>query len=254
MKEGTQEGKNVSGKAIQLSFLPSFLLTFGKMRSLCMMINHRSLFGLLTLVLLFAGCTVPKIVVLHDPLSADEHVRLGTIYEAQGKTDLAMNQYREAVRQDKRHVRAWSLLGDVAYRLEVYAAAQDAYEAALELDPGSGDLHNNLAWVYARQDRKLGKTRELVERAMELTPDHRPYYLDTLGVVLLKQGKIREAIASLEESVATIPSDQHGMLAEAYQHLAEAYEAAGDRERAEQALAEHRRLKQRTAQQAAPEQ
>lgn len=196
--------------------------------------------------LLLSGCSLPKIIVLHDPLSADEHVRLGSIYEAQGKTELARDQYRAAVTQNKKHIRAWTLLGDSAYRLKEYGEAEKAYGKALDLDPKNGDLHNNLAWVYVQQDRKLSKAQDLVMQALELTPDHRPYYLDTLGVIQLKLGKFPDAIVSLVGSTDTIPRDQPDNLAEAYQHLADAYRAAGDIPAADNALERQRQLKPAT--------
>lgn len=203
----------------------------------------RNLFiALFLFALLHSGCSLPKIIVLHDPLSADEHVRLGGIYDAQGKGELARDQYRAAVRQDKKHLRAWTLLGDCAFRLKEYGEAEKAYGKALDLDPKSGDLNNNLAWVYVQQDRKLNKARDLVMAAMELTPDHRPYYLDTLGVIQMKLGKVRDAITSLRGSTETIPRDQPDLLAEAYQHLADAYRAAGDLPAADNALERQRQL------------
>ena len=206
---------------------------------------------LLTLLLL-SGCSIPKIIVLHDPLSAEEHLRLGGIYETQGKTDLARDQYRMAAEQDPKSGRAWTLLGDISYRLSDLEQAEKAYTKALDLEPQSGDLHNNLAWVYAQQERKLGKARKLVDRALELAPDHRPYYLDTLGVIQTRQGSVEEAITSLSEAVSTIPPDQRAMLAEAYQHLAEALAAAGRTEQADAAREQQRRLTQDAAPEHAP--
>ena len=103
------------------------------------------------------------------------------IDDTQGKGELARDQYQAAVRQDKKHLRAWTRLGDSTFRLKEYKAAEKAYGKALDLDPKNGDLHNNLAWVYVQQDRMLSKAQDLVVTAMELTPDHRPDYLDTLG-------------------------------------------------------------------------
>ena len=183
-----------------------------------------------------AGCSLPKIVVLHDPLSAEEHVKLGSIYASQGKVALARDQYQAAVKQDPKNARAWSLLGDTGYALKDYTGAERAYDSALKLDPKSGDLHNNLAWVYVQQDRKLSKAQDLVMAAMDLNHDHRPYYLDTLGVIQLKLGKIPDAIASLRGSTETIPPDRPEFLAEAYRHLADAYQAAGDEAAANETL------------------
>jgi len=193
--------------------------------------------------LLLAGCSLPKIIVLHDPLSAEEHVKLGGIYDSQGKTGLAREQYRFAVKMAPENVRAWSLLGDSAYREKDFPEAEKAYGKALDLDPMNGDLLNNLAWVYVQQDKKLGKAQDLVMRALELAPDHRPYYLDTLGVILLKEGKVPDAIAALKESTETIPRSQPDLLAEAYQHLADAYHTAGDRPAADTIMERLRQLK-----------
>jgi Tfp pilus assembly protein PilF len=193
-------------------------------------------YAVLLFALLFSGCSLSQIIVLHDPLSAEEHVKLGDIYDSQGKTGLAREQYRFAVRQDPKNGRAWSLLGDIAYREKDYPDAEKAYGKAGDLDPTNGDLLNNLAWVYVQQDKRLGKAQDLVRAALERTPAHRPYYLDTLGVILLKEGKIPDAIAALKESSVTLPQDQTEFLAEAYRHLADAYTAAGDEQSAIEAM------------------
>lgn len=218
------------------------------------MIHSISKRVLVAALLLLSGCSLPKIVVLHDPLSAEEHMRLGTIYEAQDKPGPAREQYRMAAQQDNKHVKAWMRYGDLSYREGDLAEAEKAYEAAVDLDQTNGDVRNNLAWVYLKRDRKLSKARELVAQAMDLNPAHRPYYLDTLGMLLLRSGKVPEAIAALEASVATMPREQQAFLAEAHLHLAEAYAAAGDQERADAAQAHYLRLKQGSAARPAPEQ
>ncbi len=194
------------------------------------------------LFFLLSGCSLPKIIVLHDPLSADEHIRLGSIYASQGDTALARDQYHMATEEDKKNGKAWQLLGDVSFQLKEYKEAEDAYSRAVDLDPKNGDLHNNLAWVYVQRGKNLGKAKDLMMKAMELSPDHRPYYLDTLGVVLLKLGKTQESIAALKESVATLPKEPSGPLAEAYLHLSEAYAAAGDGSSSQDALLRSREL------------
>ncbi len=177
--------------------------------------------------LLLSACALPRIIVLHDPLTPEEHDNLGRIYESQGKTELALSQYRDALRQDKKHLPSLLLLGDLSYRLEKYDEAESAYRKALDLDPKNADCMNDLAWVYLRTGKNLGKARDLITAALALNPGHRPYYLDTLGVVLLKQGDAAAAITALQESVDTLPQDQPDLLAEAKQHLEEARKAAG---------------------------
>jgi Tfp pilus assembly protein PilF len=207
---------------------------------------------LLLVSIALTGCSLPKIVVLHDPLSAEEHMKLGSIYASQGKTGLARDQYQAAVKQDPKNARAWSLLGDTASTLKDYAAAERAYNFALELDRSNGDLYNNLAWVFFQQGRKLGTAEDLVKKALELNPANRPYYLDTLGCILLKEGNAADALVALEESVRTIPPDQAGFLAEAYLHLAEAYRKVGDKDRADDAMKRHLLLMPPEATETAP--
>ncbi len=180
------------------------------------------------LMLLMAGCSLPRIIVLHDPLTADEHDNLGRVYESKGEMGLAADQYRQALEKDKKHLPSLLLLGDLSYRVKDYPGAESAYTKAIDLDPKNGDVHNNLAWVYIQTGQHLDKAKELVTQALTLNPDHRPYYLDTLGVVLLKLGNAPEAVAALKESVDTLPKDQQEFLAEAQGHLADAYKAAGD--------------------------
>lgn len=178
--------------------------------------------------LLLSACSLPRVIVLHDPLTPEEHDNLGRIYESQGKPELALEQYREALRQDKKRLPSLLLLGDLSYRQEKYSEAEAAYTKALDLDAKNADLLNNLAWVYVRTGRKLDRAKELITKALAANPAHRPYYLDTLGVVLLKLGDAAGAVTVLRESVDTLPKDRQDLLAEAQEHLADARKAAGE--------------------------
>ncbi|HYA87044.1 MAG TPA: tetratricopeptide repeat protein [Nitrospirota bacterium] len=197
---------------------------------------------IIAVVTMLSGCSLPRIIILHDPLSAGEHDDLGRIYESQGKPELALEQYREALKQDKKHVPSLLLLGDLLYRMKDYAGAESALIKALALDPKNGDACNNLAWVYIQTGTNLVKGRELVVRALTLTPDHRPYYLDTLGVLLLKLGNAEDAVPALNESLATLPKNRRDLLAEAEGHLAEAYKATGNEVKYQEALQRQRAL------------
>ena len=188
-------------------------------------------------VLLQAGCSLPRIIILHDPLSAEEHDRLGRIYESQGKQDLALQQYQAALKKDPGHVPSLLLLGDLSYVRGDWNGAEAAYRKAIKLTPENGDIYNNLAWVRLKQEGDLKEAEALIAKALTLTPDHRSYYLDTLGVILLKQARPWEAVAALKESADSLSKDKPELLAETYTHLAEAYRAAGDPVHADEAAA-----------------
>ncbi|MGE5751291.1 MAG: tetratricopeptide repeat protein [Nitrospirota bacterium] len=182
----------------------------------------------LSAILFIHGCSLPKIIILHDPLSPEEHNNLGRIYESQQQFDQAMQQYHAALKKDQNFVPSLLLLGDLSYRLKKYAEAESAYKKAIKLQPENGDIYNNLCWVYIDQKINMETATDLVQKAMSVTPEHRPYYLDTLGVILLKSGKPVESIAALKQAVDLISKDTPEYLSEAYAHLAEAYTAAGN--------------------------
>ena len=140
---------------------------------------------LLSLLLAISACArVPKIIVLEDPLSADEHVTLGVAYERKGELDLAGREYEAALRKDRSFFQARVNLGNVRLAQKRYDEARQEYLAALELRPGDPEATNNLAWAAIHS----GKDREDALRRMESVlagPKHRsPPFLDTLGVLL----------------------------------------------------------------------
>ncbi len=177
---------------------------------------------------ILSACSLPRIIVLHDPLTPEEHDNLGRIYESEGKADLALDQYRQALEKNEDHLPSLLLLGDLSYKKGDYSGAESAYRKALKQEPKNGDVMNDLAWVFIRTGKNLDKAKELVTGALSVNPAHRSYYLDTLGVVLLKLGKEKEAIAALQESVAAIPQDQKDARMEAEKHLDEACSHAGN--------------------------
>ncbi len=182
----------------------------------------------LAVFLLLSGCSLPRIIVLHDPLSPEEHNDLGRIYESQKKFDEAAQQYHAALERDPNFVPSLLLLGDLSYRIKKYSEAEASYKKAIKLQPENGDIYNNLCWVYIDQKINLEAAEDLIRKALSLTPDHRAYYLDTLGVILLRSGKTSESIEAFNQAVQLLPQDAPVYLAEAYAHLAEAYTAAGN--------------------------
>jgi Tfp pilus assembly protein PilF len=195
-------------------------------------VRKSSLFPVVALMLILSACSLPRIIILNDPLSSEEHNKLGSIYESQGKFEFAAQQYREALRKEPKSVSSLLLLGDLSFRTRNYSEAEASYRKAIKLQPGNGDIYNNLCWVYLEQQSGIEKAEDLIRKALAVTPEHRAYYLDTWGVVLLRQGRTAESITALTESVELLPKNDSALLAEAYGHLAEAYHAAGDTARA----------------------
>jgi tetratricopeptide (TPR) repeat protein len=156
---------------------------------------------LLSLLLAFSGCArVPKIIVLEDPLSPDEHVTLGVAYERKGELDPAAREYERALSKDPAFFQARVNLGNVRLAQKRYGEARQEYLAALELRPGDPEATNNLAWAAIFS----GKDREDALRRMEAVlanPKRRsPPLLDTLGVLLGELSRPLEAERAFAEA------------------------------------------------------
>ena len=149
---------------------------------------------LLALLLGSAGCAhLPKIIVLEDPLSADEHVTLGVAYERKGDLALAAREYERALAKDKASYQARVNLGNVRLAEKRYDKAGREYLAALAVRPGDPEATNNLAWTAILSGRGREDALRRMESVMS-TPAHRsPPLLDTLGVLLGELSRHAEA-------------------------------------------------------------
>ena len=162
---------------------------------------------LILAVLPVTACgALPKIVVLHDPLSPQEHLRLGERYEAEGKIPLALSEYESALKGGDRPD-VLSHLGN-AYQLEGDSRrAESFFLRSLKEKEDQPLVLNNLAAVYALERAHLDRAQEFVEKALRLDPEHRPYYLETLSEIYLAQGRPQEALQALADAERSAPPD-----------------------------------------------
>jgi tetratricopeptide (TPR) repeat protein len=80
------------------------------------------------------------------------------------------------------------------------------YKKALELVPANGQAANNLAYLYAVQNRELPAALQLVDQALSREPTD-PHYLDTKGWILYRQGKYEEALRFAEQAAKAEPDN-----------------------------------------------
>jgi len=137
------------------------------------------LYALCSILLAFClcSCAIPRIIVLDDPLSPEEHLNLGVTYENQGELENALREYNEASR--KLPV-AYLYMGNVYFRKNDYDEAERHYKKAIRKDPTNADAYNNLAWLYYTEMIRLDEAERLVLKAQELNPSKKEIYLDTL--------------------------------------------------------------------------
>ena len=123
-----------------------------------------------------AACSMPRIVVLKDPLSAKEHVDLGVVYEQKGMLDLAEKEYLKASDKQADWAIPYFNLGNVAYERKDLKVAEAYYRKALKLDERNPDVMNNLASLLHETGRD-DEAGVLIEKALSL--QQKEEYLDT---------------------------------------------------------------------------
>ncbi|MFW6108512.1 MAG: tetratricopeptide repeat protein, partial [bacterium] len=81
-------------------------------------------------------------------------------------------------------------------------AARKRFEEAMELYPGSGDLHVNLAAVWLRKNRVTEAKRHLAEvrKVGSISRDALPHLYNLKGLVALREDRFAEAVAEFEKT------------------------------------------------------
>ncbi len=109
----------------------------------------------------------------------------------------------------------------------------DILEASLRkliaLRPDYAHAYNALGYSLADRNQRLPEARELIEKALKLSPDD-SFIIDSMGWVLYRQGKAKDALEWLQKAFAARPD------AEIAAHLGEVLWALGRRDEAERVL------------------
>jgi Tfp pilus assembly protein PilF len=164
--------------------------------------SWRRVLPFLLVLLLAGGCSrIPRIIVLEDPLTAEEHVELGVAYERKGELDLAQREYERALLKDRKFYRARVNLGNIFLAKKEYGKARDEYLLALELRPGDAEATNNLSWAAIFSGEGIDEALARMESVVSGPGGRQPTYLDTLGVLRMRAnrpGPAEEAFAQAD--------------------------------------------------------
>ena len=148
--------------------------------------SFRPLILALCSLLIFLGCSLPRIIILKDPLSPEEHINLGVTYEKQGDFDNAIKEYGLAAPQNPR---AYLYLGNAYFQKKDWKRAEESYQKAIQKEPDQADGYNNLAWLYYSRKENLDRAEKLAQKAVELNPAKAEIYQDTLEKIMeIKKG------------------------------------------------------------------
>ena len=124
----------------------------------------------------------------------------GAMLERMKKLDKAEVEFRKVLKADPDNAGAMNYIGymlaDANLRLE---ESLDLITKALDIEPGNGAYLDSLGWVQYRLGR-LEDAEKNLRRALEKTPRD-PTVHDHMADILMKESKVKEAVAQWETSL-----------------------------------------------------
>jgi tetratricopeptide (TPR) repeat protein len=168
-----------------------------------------------------------------DPKDAESLLFKAFLLGKMAKNDEAVALYKDIVKRfpDDADIfkSAHSGLSAVYVNQNKMAEGERELEILLEKYPDDAGVNNDLGYLYADQGKHLEKAEAMIRKAVEEEPENGAY-LDSLGWVLFKRDKLKDAVEPLEKAVKAQESD-----ATIHDHLGDVYYALKDGAKAKHA-------------------
>ena len=163
--------------------------------------------------------------------SAEDDIRL---YRVKAEIYVNASQYEDAIKVYNEALKAYPKNNDLLYARAMvwgYVPRYDILERdlrdLLSRDPKNANALNALGYTLADKTQRYQEAYELVKSAYELEPNSH-YILDSLGWVLYRIGRYKEAVEYLQKALSIKPDTEIAA------HLGEALWALGEKVRAQE--------------------
>jgi type IV pilus assembly protein PilF len=121
-------------------------------------------------------------------------------YFEEGKTDVALDELKQAIAADPTYPEAYNLRGLIYMRLNDVRQAEESFRRALALNPRDPDIHHNYAWLMCQQ-RRFPQAQQSFDQALaNPTYGGRAKTLMGMGLCQARAGLPAEAERSLARS------------------------------------------------------
>ena len=151
---------------------------------------------------LFTQCL--EMDALFERDSGLAHIKRGSAFHQQGRFDLFLADYKQAITLYKKHTTNHYNRGKSYFALGDYEAALADFEEVKIMAPRMALVYNNLAWVYATcPDRQFVDGEQAVKLALtavRLSKDD-PGHLDTLAAAYAETGQFEKAVEMQTKAV-----------------------------------------------------
>jgi tetratricopeptide (TPR) repeat protein len=134
---------------------------------------------------------------------------LAQLYDKARKFDDAAKALEAAEKlstNDDEKENVWFMRGAMFERMKKIDLAEGEFKKVLKVDPDSAAALNYLGYMLADRNLRLSESLDFITKALELSPENGAY-LDSLGWVYFRMGRLADAEENLRKAVAKTNSD-----------------------------------------------
>ena len=151
---------------------------------------------------------------------------LGFAYSRLGRNIDAARVLEQARQINPKDVDAIAQLALVYDGMKKYEDSDRLYEEALQLDSSRSLILNNFAYSLSERGLQLDRAYQMAQKAVDAEPENASY-LDTMGWILFKLSRYREAETFVKKAIAKGEAS-----AVVYEHLGDIYFKLDDKSQA----------------------
>lgn len=146
-------------------------------------------------------------------VNANTRFAAGQLAEAEGKPELAIYEYNEAIKLEPKQLGSLYRLGVVQTQIKKFPEAIDAWKKYIDATNDSALGYNNLAFTYELSGDSLA-AEEQYRLGIQREPKNVPCRVD-YGLLLARHGRINEAVVQWQ--VILTPAEIHYNLGSVYE-------------------------------------
>ncbi len=167
--------------------------------------------------------------LLNGPRDRETLLSLAQIYEQAKRFDDAGKAVDDAEKlstSDEEKAAIYFMRGALLERQKKFDASEESFRKALALNPDDPQSLNYLGYMLADRNVRLDEAYKMIQKAVDLVPNSGAY-LDSLGWVYFRQGKLTDAERILVRAVDLTGQDPtvHDHLGDVYMKLGKTQEA-----------------------------
>jgi len=139
----------------------------------------------------------------------ETNLTLSELYDKAHKFDdaaKALDAAEKLSKGDDEKESVWFERGVVFEHMKKIDLSEAEFRKVLKVDPDNAEALNYIGYVLADRNMRLPESLDLITKALELSPENGAF-LDSLGWVYFRLGRLPEAEENLRRAVAKTPSD-----------------------------------------------